>query len=69
MIAAHVMKCVNTRVAQAVVQHFLYLSQNQQEVCLQFFNWLILNVLPTAALWNNVLFQTCMGDCENGVLC
>jgi len=61
---------VNTSVAQAVVQHFLHLGQNQQEVCLQFFNWLILNVPPTAAApQNNVLSQACMGDHENGMLC
>jgi hypothetical protein len=69
MMTAHVMKRVNTRVAQAVVQQLLYLSQNQQKVCVQFFNWLILNVPPAAAPRNNVLSQACMGDRENGVLC
>jgi len=36
----------------------------------QFFNLLILNVPPTAAVqWNNVLSQARMGDRENGMLC
>jgi hypothetical protein len=64
------MKRGNARVAQAAVQHFLYLSQNQQEMCLQFFNWLILNVQPTAAApRNNVLSQACRGGIVKMVCC
>lgn len=70
MMTAHVMKHVNSRVVQAVVQQFLYFSQNQQEVFLQFFHWLIVYVPPGAAALQNCVFsQACMGDHENGVLC
>jgi len=52
--------------AQKDLQHFLYLSQNQEEMSI-IFVWLLLNVpLAIAKLWNNTLSHTITGHHQNG---
>jgi len=60
----------NTRVAQEVLQHFLYCiqNQNQQEMPAQFFLWLILNVLLAIAAQQNMFSCTCTVGHQNGMV-